>query len=119
MLRVIVFAAFLAFAGCGGSNPATVSTPAAPQSIDLQMARDLLTAQTAIEQAKTLVPANPSIRDPLNKIIASYNAAESSYLIFHAAVANGGTADATIVQAQIVQLTANVAALVQLFGKAQ
>ena len=80
------------------------------------MAAWLLTAQTAIEQAKSLVPANPGMRDPLNRIIAAYNAAESSYLVFHQAFIQGAMPDATALTVEITQLLQSVTSLVNLYG---
>lgn len=88
---------------CG--NPATVTTPAPPQSLDLTLAKSLLEAQTIIEQAKTLVATNPSLKEPINTAIAYYNTAERAYLAYHTAVASGSAPDATALQAQVAQLT--------------
>lgn len=116
-LLSIYIALPITFVGCASNTPTTATTPAPPkQSVDQQMAAWLLTAQTAIEQAKTLVATNPGIKDPLNKIIASYNIAESGYLTYHQAVVAGTTPDATTLSASISQLVQNVSALVSLYG---
>jgi hypothetical protein len=106
----------LALTGCVASNPASPPTPASPQSLDLTFARTLLDAQTAIQTAAGLVPTTPSLKAPLNTVIASYNVAESAYLAYHQAVTAGGAPDATALTAQITNLTNSVAALVTLFG---
>lgn len=80
------------------------------------MAAWLLSAQTAIEQAKELVTSNPGMKDPLNKIIATYNTAESAYITYHQAASQGSAPDATALTAQITQLLQNITALVNLYG---
>jgi hypothetical protein len=112
----VAFSLVLGLTACGGSavQPST-PPPVTQQSVDHQLAGWLLTAQTAIEQAKSLVATNPGIKDPLNRIIASYNTAESGYLIYHQAVVSGASTDATALTAQINQLVQNVSALVALY----
>jgi hypothetical protein len=100
---------------CG--NPSTAVTPTpVQQSADSQIAAWLLTAQTAITQAEPLVATNPGLKDPLNRVIAAYNTAESAYLVYHAAVKAGTSADATALTAQVTQLLSNVTAMVSLYG---
>lgn len=99
--------------GCG----AQVQSPAPPAGVDLVLAKSLADSQAAIEQAKTLAGSNPGIKDPLNKIIAAYNAAETAYLSYHSAVASGGNPDPAALQAQVSQLAQNIAALITLYGK--
>jgi hypothetical protein len=96
----------LLLSSCAAQNPATIQT-----TTDLNFARTLLAAQTAIDQAKTLVATNPAIKTPLNQVIASYNTAESAYLLYHSAVVAGSSPDATALTAQIAQLSANIVAL--------
>jgi hypothetical protein len=101
------------FVGCG--NP-SVQTPAPPkQSVDLTIARTLSDAQASIEQAKTLVPAHPALKDPLNDIIDKYNLAYRSYLVFHQAVTLGQSPDPVTLLANVQSLAANAAALVVTF----
>ena len=101
-------------AGCAAKT-ATVTVPTA-SSLDLNFARALLDTQAAITTATGLVATTPSIKAPLNQVIAAYNTTESAYLVYHAAVAAGGVPDPTALTAQITALTSNVAALVTLFG---
>lgn len=89
-----------------------VSSPSPVQSIDLTIARSLLDAQTIIEQAKVLVTEKPTLKDPLNKIITSYNSAQSAYLIFHQAIILGKNPDPTVLQTQIASLISEVTQLV-------
>lgn len=98
--------------GCPRSATTTTPTPVKP-SLDLTIARSLLDAQTAIEQAKGLVAGNPGLKDPLNRVIQGYNAALDLYGVYHTAVVAGGSPDAAALQAQIVQLTS---AVVQIQG---
>lgn len=93
----------------------TVQTPAPPQSVDLRLARSLADAQAAIEQASLLVTAKPALKDPVNRVRAAYNVALDAYLIYHQGVVAGGNPDATAIQAQILQLTQSVTALVGMF----
>ncbi len=103
--------------GLVGCGQPTISTPAPPkQSLDLTIARSLLDAQTAIEKAKGLVATTPALKDPLNRVIAGYNAAFDAYQLYHQAVIAGGTPDATALQAQIAALAG---AVVQLRGMFQ
>ena len=111
----IVTVLALALSGCAASNPATVATPTTA-SLDLNFSRALLDAQAAITTATGLVATTPSIKTPLNTVIAAYNTAESAYLVYHAAVAAGGVPDPTALTSQITALTANVGSLVTLFG---
>ncbi len=92
-----------------GCPQATTTTPAPPkQSLDLTIARSLLDAQTAIEKAKGLVATTPALKDPLNRVIASYNGILAAYQIYHAAVASGGTPDVTALTAQLAQLQSGI-----------
>ena len=112
MKRLLLALALLspvAFVACGN---ATVQTPAPPDSPDLKMAKSLLVAQTAIEQAKTLIPAHPTFKDQLNQVIAGYNLAETSYLAYHQALAAGNNPDPAAISAQIIEIMTKAQALV-------
>lgn len=113
LLLALVLIFPVALVSCGTAT--TQTPPATKPSIDLQAARALLDAQTAIEQAKTLVASKPAIKDPLNKVIAGYNSTLDLYMVYHAAVAQGGTPDASILLARVADLTAAVTGLVGLF----
>lgn len=103
----------VALVSCG---TATTQTPAPVKpSTDLQIARALLDAQTAIEQAKTLVSAKSAIKEPLNKVIAGYNATLDLYLVYHQSVVAGGNPDATVILSKVAEMSAAVVALVGLF----
>lgn len=97
---------------------ATIQHPGAVNATDSNMYDALLTDQAAIEQAKTLVSQYPAIKDPLNKVIASFNTAQTSYKSVHAAlVAN--TSDASTVaklQADITALQTALSAVLQQAG---
>lgn len=115
MKRLFLAVALLSpatFVSCGN---ATVQTPAPVQSADLRLARAFDDAQAALNQARGMVAAHPAMKEPLNKIIASYNAAQDAYLVFHNSVKQGGTPDPATLDAQIAQITADIAALVRLF----
>lgn len=106
----------LVLAGCAASTATTPSTPAAPQqSIDQQMAGWLLTAQTAITGTEPLVVTYPGLKDPLNRVIAAYNVAEASYMVYHAAVVSGSPPDSTALSAQIQQVLASATSLASLY----
>ncbi len=116
MKRLILAIALLSYGGLTGcGNPATVTTPPAPQSLDLRLARAFDDAQAALNQSRTLVAAHPAIKDPLNKIIATYNAAQDSYVAFHTTLKAGGTPDPGTLEAQIAQISADIATLVGQF----
>src|SRR5882724_11438042 len=93
-MRVLLLALYLslpvAFVSCG--NP-TAQTPAPVQSADLRLAKAFDDAQAALNQARSLAATHPAMHDPLNKIIASYNAAQDAYLVFHNSVKQGGNPD--------------------------
>ena len=110
---IITLAVCISLTGC---TSAPVTPPAPTQSIDQQMAGWLLTAQTAIEGLQPLVATYPGLKDPLNRVIVSYNTVESAYLVYHAALAAGGTPDATVLATQIKQLSASVAAVTAIYG---
>jgi len=97
------------FVGCASQNPVTASTP---QSVDLTMAKSLLVAQTAIEQAKTLIVTHPTFKAQLNQVIASYNIVEQSYVSYHQLLASGANPDPTMIQAQITDIMTKAQALV-------
>ncbi len=116
MKRFLLALALLSPAGlvsCG--NATTQTPPPVKQSIDLQIARALLDAQTAIEQAKTLVATKPAIKDPLNKVIAGYNATLDLYTVYHRSVVAGSTPDATVLLSKVADMTAAVTSLMGLF----
>lgn len=92
----------------GCPSPTTQSPAPVKPSLDLAIARALLDAQTAIEKAKGLVAGNPALKDPLNRVIAGYNAALDLYGVYHSAVVAGGNPDPSAIQAQIAQLTSAV-----------
>lgn len=112
MKKLLLLSIFLV--GCAVLHP-TTSTPPTPASTELVMARALLDAQTVIEATKALVPANPSLRDPLNLVISAYDQAEVAFLAYHTALAHGGTASPTPIQAQIDILMGQAQALYGLY----
>ncbi len=112
---LLALALCLPFALVSCATPTTSTPGATKPSIDLQAARALLDAQTAIEQAKTLVASKPAIKDPLNKVIAGYNSTLDLYTVYHASVAQGGAPDASVLLAKVGDLTAAVTGLVGLF----
>jgi hypothetical protein len=99
--------------GCAPKNPVTVTTPT---TIDLTLARALDTAQASIEEAKVQFAGNIAAVAPLNKVITSYNACKSAYLIYHTALVNGLSPDAATLKQQIAQLTTDIASLTSQFG---
>lgn len=117
MKTLILSLGLLTLVGCSVSNPTTTSTPSAPQSVDLTLARSLLAAQSSIEQATTLVVKYPSYKVTLNQIIAAYNTAESAYLVYHAALVAGTNPDPTVIQAQVLKVVQDAATLVTTLNK--
>lgn len=65
--------------------------PGAVNPVDSQLYDTLLTAQTAIEEAKVQVPTLPKLKEPLNKIIAAYNNVWKDYASYHTALVAGTT----------------------------
>ena len=76
------------------------------------MSKSLLVAQSAIEQAKTLVTAHPAFKDRLNQVIAGYNLAETAYLSYHVDLAAGKNPDPTVIATQINDIVTKAQALV-------
>ncbi len=109
----------VALTGCPATTP---STPPAPQSVDLTMAKSLLVVQTIIEGDTKAVPQKTGLRDlavshptfkaQINQVIAGYNLAETSYLSFHADLASGKNPNPAAISAQIADILAKSQALI-------
>jgi hypothetical protein len=68
-----------------------------------------------LNQARASAVTHPAMKDPLNKIITAYNTAQDAYLAFHNAIKAGGTPDPGTLEAQIAQISADIATLVGQF----
>lgn len=111
--NLIIFALLIVISACSTTHPG------APNPFDSKAYDAIHVAQASIEEAKTQFASNPALKDPLNKAIASYNAAMDGYVSYHSAAVNGGRPDQTTLQAQITALTADVAALKDAFSGAK
>lgn len=102
--------ALAACESCATTNttPTTVTVPGALNNIDAQVYQNMHTAQAAIEQAKVDIAKFPQFKDALNKVIASYNTAESAYQAYHATA-----------KGDVVQLQNQVSTLLVDIGKLQ
>lgn len=103
----------LSLGGCAkhiSTAPSAVCQGTA-NAFDCTTFQTLFTIQAAIEQAKIGVP--DSKKALLNKVIDGYNAAEKSYMAYHA-LALAGTATAeqqAALQTKVTQLKADAAGL--------
>lgn len=105
---ILLFALLLpvTLVSCGHG---AVQHPGAVNAFDSNAYDSLVTAQAAIEQAKTNLP--PQFKTQLNQVIAGYNTAMNAYKTYHSASVQGTAPDPAALQAQIDQLVASVAAL--------
>lgn len=111
LLSAVLFVLLLVPVGCS----APVQHPGSVNLIDSQLYDTLLTLQSGIEEAKVQFAGNAAARAPLNKIIASYSAAQDAYKAWHAA----GAGDASALTLQINAVKSDLASLIQLFGGAK
>lgn len=111
MKRLLAIPFLFLLLACPSSTPVAPNPPT-PQSIDLTMSKSLLVAQTAIEQAKTLIVSHPTFKTQLNQVIAGYNLVESAYLSYHQDLAAGKNPDPSVIQAQIIDIVTKAQALV-------
>jgi hypothetical protein len=120
MTRLLAsFVLAVALTGCG---TATVQHPGAINTFDSNSYDALLTAQGALDQARTqyaaLTDAQKRTVGPVfNKVIAAFTAAQDAYKAYHGAAA--GAPDQTALQLQINQVIADIAALVRQIGTPQ
>ncbi len=105
----IVFVSFLLLNGC----MATVQHPGAINSTDNAMYDALITEQAAINQALTQIGQFPKLKPALNIVIEQYDTSMAAYKVYHVALTQGTNPDPTILQKQINDLIANVAALIK------
>ena len=97
--------------GCASS----ATHPGAANTVDSQIYDSLLSAQAAIEQAKSDFGADPAVKPALNRVIASYNAAMDAYVSYHQLAVSGKQLDPSTLQAQVAALTADIVALQKTF----
>lgn len=113
VLFVIPFVLMLATSvyetGCAKS--ATVSHPGAVNQFDSSTYDSLRTAQAAIEQARTQVGTNPTLKTAVNKAIASYNAAEDAYVAYHKAAVLGAVPDTATLSQLLATLVGDIQAI--------
>lgn len=105
LLLILGLAFSVSTIGCTKATTATI--PGAVNNVDAQIYQDMHTAQAAIEQAKASIAQFPQFKAVLNKIIASYNTAETAYQAFHATK----TGDLSMLQAQVAVLMTDIAGL--------
>lgn len=108
-IATLILAAVL-LTGCGAK--AVANHPGSVNAFDSIAADSLLTTQKTIEDAKTKVGTNATVRAALNKVIALYNTTETAYKNYHTLAAAGGNPDPVALQTAITQLVGSVAQLV-------
>jgi len=95
---------------CMKTGAYVIKHPGTINQADDQIYDALLTARAALESAKLQVATHPQLQALLNtKVIPPFNALESAYLQYHAALVAGRAADATPLQQQLVAITAALA----------
>lgn len=114
-----VFVVALGVVGCATSSTSSSSSihPGAANAIDSQIYDTLVSVQASIEQAKIDFGSNPAAKEPLNKIIVSYNTIQNAYKSYHQLAVAGHAPDATSLTLQVSTLVKNVAELQAQFGK--
>ncbi len=101
----------------GAPTPYVIQHPGAVNQADDQIYGALLIARASLASATSLVPMYPALGPILNaKVIPPFNALESAYLSYHAALLAGQAADSTPLQTQIVAITAALASALQSVG---
>lgn len=119
-LRVAVLAIAFSLGGCAHSGAYIIKHPGTVNQADDQLYDSLLTARAALESAKLQVASHPQLQAILNtKVIPPFNALESAYLQYHAALVAGKTADATPLQQQLLAITAALADALRTVGASQ
>jgi len=116
MLLVIIVVT-VPLGGCASSSSTAHSHPGAANATDSQIYDTLVSIQASIEQAKADFGSLPAAKAPLNKIIASYNAAQDAYRSYHQLAMSGHAPDATNLTSQVFTLVNDLAALNAQFGK--
>lgn len=108
MKHLVALALCIALSGCAAKNYQV--HPGAANTFDSQSYDTLLVTNSVIESTKADLAANKfpaaitgNIKTALNGLINAYNAADSAYLIYHAAAIQGGAS-----QAQITNLNAAI-----------
>lgn len=111
MLMLALSLSVISGVGCAAKSQHPIH-PGAVSVADSNVYDTLMTCQAAIEQAKVEFGRNPSAKPVLNGAIVSYNTALDGYLAFKAGKSN----DLASVQAQLVNLVSDIAALERQFG---
>jgi hypothetical protein len=112
--RAAVFAVVLLLAACA-KNP----VPAHPNQLntfDGAMYDALITVQGSLNAAKAQVATTPALakyKPELNQAIASYNAAQAAYKVYHTA---GSNITDPALQTQVTALVSDVAKLLTALG---
>ncbi len=116
-LAPIVLALALFCGACAHPGTYVIKHPGTVNQVDDQLYDSLLTARAALESAKLQVAAHPQLQAILNtKVIPPFNALESAYLQYHAALVVGKMVDATPLQQQVVAITAALADALRTVG---
>lgn len=84
--------------------------PGAANAIDSQVYGALLVAQAGIEEAKGLASTADEVL-AVNQVIATYNALEASYRLYHHVAITGGSPDTGTLVADVASLVARVGEL--------
>ena len=114
---VAVLALALSLGGCMHTGTFTPKHPGTVNQVDDNLYDGLLTARAALESAKLQVGTYPALQAILNtKVIPPFNALESAYLQYHAALVAGKMVDATPLQQQLIAVTAALADALKTVG---
>ena len=101
-MKRAILALGLILVGCAKPGAYVVQHPGAINQADDQIYGSLIAARASLESAKSLVPMYPALRSILNtRVIPPFNALESAYLAYHAALAAGQTVDSTPLQVEL------------------
>ena len=97
-----------------GCKKVTATTPTlatgAYNSTDQAIYQSLMAAQAALNLLKTEVPANPSLKAPVNQAIVDYNLAEVAWQTYHSALATNPKASPTAAQAAVAKVQTDLSA---------
>jgi predicted lipoprotein len=97
-----------------GCAPGPTTHPGAVNSFDSTSYDTLVTAQAALEQAKTQFASTPAAVPYLNKAISAYNVAEAGWQAYHSTA--GGSVTATQLTQELNDALSAIAAVQKTFA---